>query len=280
MIITINEKILKTVYKKRENWSHKGNFGKILVIGGSYKYTGSPALVGLSALRAGADSVKIIAPKRSADVCANVSPELITIPYEKDLLDLNAMEIVRTELNWASVLTIGNGIGTGEEQRSFVNTLVSENRKPIVIDADGIKLLNKELLNDSMIITPNTYEFNLLFSTSIGSDISERIRIVSEKARDFNTNILLKGHIDIISNGKDTFINKANSVYMTKAGTGDTLTGILAGLIGQKNKIIDAACAAAFINGYTGRSIAKIKREALSPLDIINNLYSTIVKWR
>ena len=276
----INEKILREVYSKRENWSHKGNFGKILVIGGSDIYTGSPALVGMSALRAGADSVKIFAPKRAADICAQTSPELITIPFHKNSFDAEALDIFKSLEKWANVITIGNGIGVSSKQQEFVNMVIKETKKPVIVDADAIKVMDKNLLNQNMIITPNTYEFNLLFSKSVDDDPDDRIKTVSDMAREFNTNILLKGHIDIISNGDDTYINKTNSVYMTKAGTGDTLTGILAGLIGQRNKILKAACAAAFINGYTGRMIAKIKRESLSPIDIINNIYITITKWR
>lgn len=280
MIITVNEKILREVYSKRDSWSHKGNFGKILVIGGNETYTGSPAMVALSALRAGADTVKILAPKRAADVCAQTSPELITIPFQKDSFDMDAMDLFRNGERWANVITIGNGIGTSTKQQEFVNAVIKETKKILVIDADAIKIMDKGLLNPNTIITPNTYEFNLLFSKAIGNDPDERIKTVMEVAREFNTNILLKGHIDVISNGEETFINKVNTTYMTKAGTGDTLTGILAGLLGQRSKIITAMAAAAFINGYTGRMIARTKREALSPIDIINNIYLTISKWR
>ena len=88
----INEKIMRRVYSRRDGWSHKGDFGKLLVVGGSREYTGSPAIVALSALRSGCDFVKIFAPLRSADACANFSPEIIAIPYEKDYLDANAIE--------------------------------------------------------------------------------------------------------------------------------------------------------------------------------------------
>lgn len=276
----VNESFVKKVYKRRDNWSHKGDFGKILVIGGSLEYTGSPALVALSALRAGADVVKIIAPRRAADICASFSPELITIPVQKEYLDIDALHIIKKYSDWANVIEIGNGIRTENVQAQLVNSMVKDMKKKFVIDADALKVLNKDLLAHDMLITPNTNEFNILFETTASKDLEERMKLVKEKARIHDTNILLKGHVDIISDGESVFINKANSVYMTKGGTGDTLAGICAGLIGQGNSLVTSAAAASFINGYTGRTIARNKREALSPMDIIDNIYSTTTRWR
>ncbi len=278
--LVINNTYLRKVYRRRENWVHKGNFGKIMVIGGNSQYTGSPAMVALAALRTGADITKIVAPRRAADVCASFSPELITIPLNKDSITYDDIDTIRQALGWPNVVAIGNGLGDGEEQRQVVNTIIKEFKKKFVIDADGVKVVNRDFLDNNVLITPNTHEFELLFETKLSNNIEDRIFWVKEKARQYSTNILLKGHVDVISDGEYTFINKTNTTYMTKAGTGDVLAGICAGLIGQGNKIIDSACAGAFINGYTGRYIARTKREALSPMDIINGLYYTTTKWR
>jgi NAD(P)H-hydrate epimerase len=277
---TLNQNCLKKVYRRRQNWSHKGDFGKILVIGGSLEYSGSPALVALAALRTGADMVKIIAPRRAADICASFSPELISIPFQKDHLDSEAVGLIKKNSDWANVIEIGSGIGKDYNQSQLVNSIIKDLDKKTVLDADALKVLNKDLLDHNILITPNTYEFNKLFGTVLSNNVEDRLKLVKEKAKEYETTILLKGHIDIISNGEDHFINKTNSVYMTKGGTGDVLTGICAGLIGQGNSIIDSACAATFINGYTGRVVARLKREALSPMDLIENISSTITKWR
>ncbi len=277
---TINQNILRRIYKRRENWSHKGDFGRLLVIGGSTEYTGSPALVALSALRSGADFVKIIAPKRAADVCAGFSPELIAIPLNKDYLDLESVHTVNKYVTWANTLEFGNGIGEGNSQQQFVNAFAKEAKKKTVLDADALKQVNPDLLNRNVLITPNSHEFEVLFDTKISKNVEERVKAVKESAKAYDTTILLKGHVDIISDGDQAFINKNNSVYMTKAGTGDTLAGICAGLIAQGNGLLDSACAAALINGYTGRSIARNRRESISPIDIIDAIYTTITKWR
>lgn len=276
----ISNTCLRGIYKRRDNWVHKGNFGKILVIGGSREYTGSPALVATAALRTGADLVKILAPKRAADICASFSPELITIPTDGEYLTYDDMGVVEENLAWANVAALGNGIGTGEGQGRLINAIIKESRKRFVIDADGLKVLDKELLSSNILLTPNTHEFEILFGIKPPNDIADRVSIVKEKAKQYGTTILLKGHVDVISNGEHSFVNKTNSVYMTKGGTGDVLSGVCAGLIGQGAKLLDAACAAAFINGYTGRYAAKNRRESLSPLDIINDIHLTITKWR
>jgi NAD(P)H-hydrate epimerase len=276
----INNTYLRKIYRRRENWVHKGNFGKILVIGGSSQYTGSPALVALAALRAGADVAKILAPKRAADACASFSPELISIPLKGDYVSYDDLDLIKENATWANIITIGNGIGEGGDQKTLVNSVVKELKKKFIVDADGLKVLDKELLGSNILVTPNIHEFDILFGAKPSNNIEERVSLVREKARQYSTNILLKGHVDVVSDGEHVFVNKTNSVYMTKGGTGDVLTGICAGIMGQGNKIIDSACAGAFINGYTGRSIAKTKREALSPMDIINEMYLTTTKWR
>lgn len=278
--ILIDGKIIRRIYSRRASWSHKGDFGKLLIVGGSEEYTGSPALVALSALRSGCDFVKIFAPIRAADACSNFSPEIIAVPYGRQHLDGDASADIEKLGGWASAVEIGNGMGREKEQGDLVRIMQKRIKKKLVIDADGLKVLDKDLVNFSTLLTPNTYEFNLLFGTKLGSDLGERIREVKEKAGEFKTTILLKGHVDVISDGEEIFINKTNSQYMTKAGTGDTLAGIASGLMAQGNNVLDSACAAAYINGYTGKLVAKTKREALSPIDIINNMYLTITRFR
>ncbi|MCL4399477.1 NAD(P)H-hydrate dehydratase [Candidatus Parvarchaeota archaeon] len=277
---TVDNKILGRIYRKRNPWSYKGNFGKLLVIGGSAEYTGSPALVALAASKAGCDFVKIAAPRRSADVCASFSPEIITHQLDGPCLTKESIDDMGELIRWSKTISLGNGIGVGEKQSEFVNRLISSMDKKTVVDADAIKLLREDNINSRLLLTPNTNEFNVLFKSKLSNDVQERARIVKEKARQYNTTILLKGHVDVISDGEEIFLNKINSVYMTKAGTGDVLTGICSGIMSQGNTPLESAIAGAFINGYTGRTLAKIKKEAVSPLDIINNIYSTISKWR
>lgn len=278
--VTTSEKIIKRLYTRRDNWSHKGDFGDILVIGGSREYTGSPALVALAGLRSGCDLAKIVAPERAADVCAGFSPELISIPFEGEHFSPDAIDIIKENLDWADVVTIGNGIGEGSEQTDFVNELLRSVKKRFVIDADALKVLDRNNITGNFLLTPNTNEFNILFEEKLTNDVEDRIKAVKAAARDHSVTILLKGHVDIISNGDDVILNKTNSPYMTKGGTGDTLTGICAALLAQGNSMMDSAAGGAFINGYSGRTAAKGRRESMSPMDLINEISGTITKWR
>ncbi len=277
---TVTQNIINALYKRRENWAHKGDFGRVLIIGGSIEYTGSPALVALAALRSGCDLARIVAPRRCADACSSFSPELITVPFQKDFLDASAMPLVRRYMPWSKATSIGNGLGTGNGQKDLVDALLKESKTKLVLDADALKVLDKGLVNEKMLLTPNTNEFNLLFDMKLAANVEERAIAVKGMAKKYGTNILLKGHIDVISDGEDVFLNKTNSAYMTKGGTGDTLTGICASLISQGNDILTSACGAAFINGYAGRTAGKAKRESFSVIDLIDNIYMPLTKWR
>ncbi len=275
----VDYKVLKRVYKKRAPWSHKGENGKLLIVGGSNEYTGAPALVALAAMRGGCDVAKIISCRRCADACAAYSPEIMSnaVDHELGMADFDAIKSSSERVN---VIELGNGLGTSEDKKELVNSIVRKLKTKFVVDADAIKMLYKENLNRSIVITPNSNEFSIIFGVQLGNNVEERVRMVESKAREYNTTILLKGHVDVISDGEETRVNKINSVYMTKAGTGDVLAGICAGLLAQKNTAFDSASAAAFINGYTGRSLSRALKESLSPIDLINGIGTTITKFR
>jgi len=281
MIYTVvNEKIIKGLYKRRDNWVHKGNFGRVLIVGGSKIYTGSPAIVALSALRTGCDLTEIITTRRAADICASFSPEIITLPLEGDYLGPDSFDTIKKESEKCNVIVLGNGLGVNNKQKELVDMILREINKKIVVDADAIKLADKSLLDKRVLITPNSNEFKVIFNEELSHDTDKRLKQVHEKAVEYHTNILLKGHIDVISNGERTFINKINSVYMTKGGTGDSLAGISGSLIAQGNDIITSAGAAAFINGYSGRTVGKKERESFSVMHLIENIEYTINKWK
>jgi NAD(P)H-hydrate epimerase len=146
---------------------------------------------------------------------------------------------------------------------------------PCVIDADAIHAisLNKKFLKrKNFVVTPHTYEFYVLSGIKVGKDLKERIRAVKEVASELKTTILLKGHIDVISDGKKIAINRTGSPYMTKGGLGDTLAGICGALLARKANCFEAACAAAYINGKAGELAAKKYKEGLIASDLIEEI--------
>jgi len=273
-MINVDDSILKEVYKERPMWSHKGDFGKLLIIGGSKIYTGSPAFVAygaMAALRSGVDLVMVAAPERPADVIAKFSPNLITTPFDGDFFTPKHLKkIIELSKNYDAI-AIGPGLGIEKETQKFVVKFVEAINKPCVVDADALKALEKKKLAKNFLLTPHAYEFYFLTGERPKYDLTTRATLVRKYAKKIGTTILLKGAIDIISDGEKIAINRTGNVYMTVGGTGDVLTGICGALLAQKVEPFKAACAAAYINGKAGDLVAKEKRPLIAT-DVIEKI--------
>ncbi len=267
---------LKQIYKKRDPWSHKGDFGKLLIIGGSKTYFGAPALAGLAALRSGVDLVRIAAPEKSARIIASFSPNLVVEPLEGNYVSKRHLEQLLEMTELATAVLIGSGLGRAPETESFVKSFLERIDKPCVIDADGIKALRGVRLRKNMVLTPHMGEFSILTGVKVEDNISDRIKLVKKYASKLNCTILLKGHVDIISDGTKIFLNKTGNPYMTKGGTGDVLAGVLGSLLARGIKPLQAAYAAAYISGAAGDLAAKKYRESLLATDVIEEIKNVI----
>ncbi len=276
----ISDRILKEIYKKRPKEARKYDFGLLLVIGGSELYSGSPALSALAAFRTGADMVKIMAPKRAADIIAGFSPNLAAFPLEGNYLNkkhlLTLLEMTdgaKAVSRGKTAVVIGGGIGKNEEVKELVVEYLKQVSIPAVIDADAIKCLaqNPKIISGrNFLLTPHSNEFFVLTGKDVRKkNEKEKIKIVQKEAGRLQTTLLLKGHIDIISNGKEVALNRTGTPYMAKGGTGDTLAGICGALIARGINIFTAACAAAYINGKAGEIASKKFKEGLVATDLI-----------
>ena len=276
--IIINKRILKKIYKKRPEWSHKGNFGHLLVIGGSKKYSGSPAFNALAAYRSGVDLVTIAAPKRAADIIASFSPDLITYPLEGDYLNKKHLKEIFLLRQNANAVAIGGGLERNSETMETVIEILGNLTIPCVIDADAIHAIakNKKVLRYNFVITPHENEFFVLTGIKPEKNLKKRISLVKDTASELNCVILLKGHIDVISDGKKVAINKTGNPYMTVGGTGDTLTGICGALLARGINPFETACTACYINGSAGDLAAKKFNEGLMASDLINEIPNVI----
>jgi NAD(P)H-hydrate epimerase len=272
--------IFKKIYKKRNLWCHKGNFGKLGIIAGSYFYSGSPIFVGTAALRAGCDIVRIFAPKCISNVIRSYLPDLIVFPYKSDFFDRSALSFVLKNSKDLSAFTIGNGMYRDKKVLKNIRTFVKKCNKPCVIDADAIYAIKNMKLNQKFLITPHSYEFFVLSEIKVSNNLKERIEAVKNVAKDYNCTILLKGHIDVISDGERVAINKTGSVYMTKGGFGDILTGIAGAYLARNVDTFTSACAAAYLNGLVGQKL-KYKEAIIASdaLDYIKNVISSIVNY-
>lgn len=238
--------VVLAIPDRKEN-SHKGDFGKLLVIGGSKNYIGTPTLVGRAALRTGVDLVTICCPRYVAEKMP-YDPNLIIRSLKSDLyLKEDDVDNI-LELDY-DVIAIGNGLGTEDETKEAVREIIGKNEKPIVIDADALKLIKTKHIKENSILTPHAGEFKILFGSY---DEKSRVELVEKLASEINAVIVLKGHVDVISNGKTTRLNRTGNPGMTVGGTGDTLAGIISGLLAQNRDTLLSASAGTFLNGFAG----------------------------
>ncbi len=270
----IKGSILKQVFKKRNNWSYKYDYGSLLVIGGSKLYHGSPALAALAALRSGTDLVTVVAPERAADIVAGLSPDLITYPLKGDYLEKRHLPALLEASKDKTAIVIGNGLCRQKKTLLAVKEFLKITNKPAVIDADAIHALDKDLLKSNFLITPHTREFFAISRIELQRSLESRLAALKNFA--CSSTILLKGHVDIIFNASKTAINTTGNYYMTKGGTGDTLAGICGSLLAQGIDYFDAACAAAYINGKAGDLAARQKKQGLLATDLIEKIPDVI----
>jgi len=236
--------------------THKGDYGHVLVIGGSVGLTGAPILCGLAALRSGAGLVSLAVPQAVYRIIARkAEAELMVHPLPRALPAL---------LKRADVIAIGPGLSRGPAQRALVRQLLARVRQPIVIDADGIIALKglKKLKRSSgaggIVLTPHPGEMANLLGIPIKEVQSDRKRIALQTAKRLNAVIVLKGHRTVAASPSGAvYINATGNPGMATGGTGDLLTGMIAAFIGQKMDPFTAAKAAVYLHGLTGDIAAK-----------------------
>ena len=275
----IAKSVLKKVYLKRKPWSKKGDFGKVIVIGGSKFYSGSPAFNALAAYRAGADLVTIAGPSCIADPVRTYAPDIIFSPCELNFLSMNCIDTLIDIVQSNDALVIGCGLTRGDELREIVREIIKHTDKPCVIDADAIHAIaeRKTKLHENCILTPHAKEFFVLTGQNVTDSSASRTKLVKNSAKKYNCTVLLKGHCDVISDGHHVAINITGSPYMTKGGLGDTLAGICGALMARKwVDSFTAACAGAYINGAAGALAAKKYGEGTMASDLIREITNVI----
>ncbi len=269
--------IFKKLYKKREAWSHKGKFGRLLVVGGSKLYSGSPAFNAMAAYRAGCDLVTIAAPERAANIAASFEPGIITYPLKGNYLEKKHIREIRNLIKKSSAMVIGGGISKEKKTLNFVSSILKESEIPTVIDADALHAVKKKLSNN-FLVTPHSYEFYVLSGEKPSRFVNERLTKTKKLAEKLGCTVLLKGHIDTISDGKQTATSATGNPYMTKGGMGDTLAGICGALLARGAGTFEAACCGAYINGLAGDIASKTFHEGLTASDLIWNIPKAIEK--
>jgi hydroxyethylthiazole kinase-like uncharacterized protein yjeF len=266
------------VMVRRSLEAHKGQFGRLLVIGGSETFTGAPTFVGLAAFRTGTDLVFVAAPERTAQAISSISPNLITIKLPGPNLAPKHVTLLREQLEKANAVAIGPGLGMEKQTISavrMITQLVQQLKKPLLLDADALKalgVLKKKLFDSSTVMTPHAGEFQAVFGKPPSRDLKARSSEVRALADRTGGVVLLKGHTDVISDGARLKLNNTGNPGMTVGGTGDVLSGIVAGLLAQGVGGFRAAAAGAFINGAAGDLAEEEFGYHLTPTDLLERI--------
>jgi len=247
--------VVKNFIPPRKFASRKGDNGKVLVLGGSYFYHGAPILSSLAALRCGTDLVYTCVPKINVQATRAISPNLIVLPLVDAKLTRGAVHkllgVIPKELDSA---TIGMGLAIQdiEALKLLVTSLLNQDVRlsldASVLVSDILPLIK----NKKVVVTPHAGEFKRLFGELPSDSKKERISIVEKYAKENALTILLKGPTDIVSDGQKTYLNVKNTPAMTVGGTGDVLSGVVAGMLSKNRNPVEAAAAAVFVNGKAG----------------------------
>lgn len=276
----IQSSLVKKFIPPRKTASRKGDNGTVLVLGGSYIYHGAPILSSLAALKSGTDLVYTCIPKINVQSTRAISPNLIVIPLADAKLTRGAVHKLLGQIPHSlDSATIGMGLAVKENAalKLLIKSLLDMDVR-LSLDASAlVSDVLPEIENKNVVVTPHSGEFKRMFGTLPPSTKKEKIKTVEKFANQNSITILLKGPTDIISDGKKTFLNTKKTPGMTVGGTGDVLSGIVAGLLSRSRNALESASAAAYINGQAGKLVQKKLGLHMSATDLIEML-PTVMK--
>ena len=257
----LEEKDIKIMLPKRRPNSHKGDYGKALIIAGSRGMAGAAYLAALAAYRTGAGLVQIYTPEENRTILQTLLPEAIIRCYdffdEKELLRL---------LNWADVVSIGSGLGTSDKSRRILQTTLENVQVPCVVDADGLNLLAEHsrylsrLPHDQFVFTPHMKEMSRIVKKPVEELQRNRMEILTQFTGEARITCVLKdARTCICRQGEHPYVNLSGNAAMAKAGSGDVLAGVITGLIAQGMTCFDGAVLGVYLHGLAGEAAREEK---------------------
>lgn len=243
---------IQELFLKRADDTHKGNFGKVGILGGSIKYSGAIKLayMSLSSLRSGCGLVRVIVPE---NIVSFVAPCLL----EQTIYPYHTLEDIKKAIADIDVLAIGMGWDSNEEHLTILKYILENFKGRIVIDADGLNTLvgHLEWLKTSkakIVLTPHLKEFSRLTSLDISEIKEGSYELVKSFAQEYQVILLLKGHTTIVSDGKDVYTISYGGAGMATSGSGDVLSGVLAGMLAYQDFNLLTISAGVLLNGLAG----------------------------
>lgn len=264
----IDDKIVESIFKPRNEFSHKGTYGKVTIVAGSYGKVGAAVLATKSALKTGAGLTFTLAPKCGYEILQTSCPEAMFIQGGENYID-------QFDIDETSVCGIGPGLGTVLETEKSLLKFLKQYPKSLLLDADALNIISKDeknlkLIPKKSIITPHPKEFERLFGATENS--FERIELARKKANELQIYIVLKNHhTQIITPEGNVFYNITGNSGLAKGGSGDILTGIITSFLAQGYSEENAAIFGVWFHGKAAEFAAeKYSKESMLPTDVIN----------
>lgn len=258
------------MYKPRQKFSHKGDYGHSLIIGGSYGKIGAVSLASRAALNIGSGLVTAYIPKCGYQVLQTALPEvMVEVDAE------NQIENIDAKID-ATVIGIGVGLGTATKTFNAFAEFLKKNKTPLVIDADAINLLAKDkkllgFIPEGSVLTPHPKEFERLVGQS--KNDFERLHKLEQLAKQLKSIVLLKGAHTAIAFDDKIFFNNTGNTALATAGSGDVLTGIITGLMAQGYTALEATVFGVYLHGKTAEvAMQDLVLETFTASDIIEYL--------
>jgi ADP-dependent NAD(P)H-hydrate dehydratase len=272
--ISLDSKLVQDLVVPRIATSKKGDNGIVLVVGGNRIYHGAPLLASLAALRSGTDLVYTAVPRSNIVATRSFSPNIIALPLPDDKLTVgssNRLLAVIPKRPDSAAIGMGMTIAKPAALLTIIKGLLARGSK-LVLDASAlIPSMLDEISGTETIITPHIGEYKRIFGENLPDSEVERISNIQKCAKQYRIVILLKGWIDIISDGERVGINRTHNCAMTVGGTGDILTGIVAGLL-TKVKPFEASLLGSYFNGVAGNLAYKRIGLHLAATDLLEDL--------
>ena len=246
---------IKGLIKKRNKDSHKGDYGRTLILAGSLGFTGAAYISTQAAVRSGAGLVTLGCDSSIQNILSGKLVEAMTASTN----DEKRLDSLITKSN---CIAIGPGLGSNSGTLNLLEKVLLNSKCPVVIDSDGLNVLEGKLemfknKKCKIVLTPHMGEMARISGFSIDEINENKMDIAKEFAKKYDVVLLLKGFNTIITDGKTLYINPTGSSAMASGGMGDCLTGIIASFISQGYDILTAACAGAYVHGYCGDKLSK-----------------------
>ena len=279
---------------QRDPYSHKGDYGLAVIIGGCRGMSGAISLAGKASLTSGAGLVRLAVPDAIVETVASYAPEAMTLPLPNDLsgrTSLDAFEPILRAVKPANAVALGPGLGQSLGLTALVIKLYNNVDKPMVVDADALNALSQRCLDKNYgsryprVLSPHPGEFSRLIGRPTPSERTnveqqERVKAAEFFAEKNGVILILKGHHSIITDGANTEINQTGNPGMATGGSGDVLTGIITAFIARGVTPFEAAVLGVKIHGVAGDIAAeKSGMESLTAGSIIESLPQAFVKY-